>query len=61
MSKMSIREFSFANAMSIHRVGPWLFPADQPQHFRRLNEAHSNRSACSFLVWGWALRSICLG
>jgi hypothetical protein len=58
---MSINQFSFANAVSIHRVALRLFPADQPQHFRRLNEAHSNRSSCSFLVWRWALRSIRIG
>jgi hypothetical protein len=47
MSQMSTHEFSFANAMSIHRVAPWLFPGNQPQHFRRLNEAHLD----PFLVW----------
>jgi hypothetical protein len=61
MSKMSIHEFSFANAMSIHRIAPGCSPPIKPQHFRRLNEAHSNRGACSFLVWWWALRSIRLG
>jgi len=51
MSKMSIHEFSFANASSIHRVAAWLFPGDQPQHFRRLNEAHPDFKFDPFLVW----------
>jgi hypothetical protein len=55
---MSIHEFSFANETSIHRVAAWLFPGDQPQHFRGLNEAHPNLSFPSFLVWRLALRSI---
>jgi hypothetical protein len=55
---MSIHEFSFANASSIHRIAAWLFPGDQPQHFRRLNEAHRNLSFCSFLVWQLASRGI---
>jgi len=55
---MSIHEFSFANARSIHRVAAWLFPGDQSQHFRRLNEANPNLSFCSFLPWQLALRTI---
>jgi hypothetical protein len=54
MSQMSTHEFSFANAISIHRVGPWLFPADQPQYFRRLNEADLGLKFDPF--FGWRLR-----
>jgi len=48
---MSIHEFSFANASSIHRVAAWLFPGDQPQHFRRLNEAYPDLNLDPFLAW----------
>jgi len=41
----------FANATSIHRVAAWLFPGDQPQHFRRLNEAHPDLKFDPFLAW----------
>ncbi len=48
---MLINEFSFANAMSIHRIAPGCTPPIKPQHFRRLNEAHPDLKFDPFLVW----------
>jgi hypothetical protein len=61
MSQMPTHEFSFANAISIHRVAPWLFPGNQPQHFRRLNEAHPDLKLDPFLVWRLSVSAARLG
>jgi len=60
MSQMSIDEFSLPMQPRFIEL-PWLFPGNQPQHFRRLNEAHPDLKFDPFLGWRPPVCAACLG
>ena len=60
MSQISIHEFSLPMQSRFIEL-PWLFPGNQPQHFRRLNEAHPDLKLDPFLVWQLSVCAARLG
>jgi hypothetical protein len=50
-AKSTGEQFSFANVMSIYRVGAPVAQRDQFSLHHRRHNAHPKSSACSFVSW----------